>query len=229
MPNHVKNIAKFKDISNARFEEILKEINRSGKEIQGIEDDEFIFDFNTIIPMPKSLDIEDSSRGDIGYACYRAYLNDIKSKMKKSEKEEIKKKLMKEYNTDDDGFELGKTYYENVKNYGAKSWYQWSIDHWGTKWNSMESRVPDDGVISFETAWSTPENVIKEMAKKFNVGIEVNFADEDIGSNCGTYEYDKNGDLINEVDMSYHRIGEKRSQEFACEIWDEEYESEMEG
>ena len=222
MPNYVKNIVKFKDITWTRFKEILKEINGDG-------DEGFSFDFNTIIPMPKSLDVEDSSRGDKGYACYRAYVDKIKSKMKKSEKEEIKEKLIKEYEINEDEFDLGKIYYENVKNYGANTWYRWCLDNWGTKWNSMYSCVQGDGVISFETAWSTPENVIKEMAKKFSVGIEVNFADEDIGSNCGIYEYDKNGDLINEVDMNYSKVGEENARKFACEIWDEEFEYEMEG
>lgn len=225
MPNYVKNIVKFKDITWDRFKEILKEIN-------GKEDEGFSFDFNTIIPMPKSLDIEESSRGDKGYACYKAYLEEIERKMNETEKEEIKRKLMEEYGIDENTFELGKTYYENVKNYGATSWYDWCIEHWGTKWNSMNNYVQENGVISFETAWSTPENVIKEMATKFNVGIEVNFADEDIGYNCGIYEYNKDGELIDGANMNCDTVGEEKARKFACDIWDEEYEefeSEMEG
>lgn len=219
MPNYVKNIVKFKDITPTRFQEILKEINGDG-------DEGFSFDFNKIIPMPKSLDIEESSRGEKGYACYKAYLEEIESKMDKSEKEEIKARLMKEHDLEESDFELGKTYFENVQNYGATSWYQWSIDHWDTKWNSMYSCVQENGMISFETAWSTPEKVIKEMAKKFNVGIEVRFADEDIGYNCGIYEYNKDGELINETDMTCDRVGEENARKFACEIWGEEYETE---
>lgn len=215
MPNYVRNIVRFKDITWNRFKEILKEINGDG-------DVSFSFDFNKIIPMPKSLDIEESSRGEKGYACYKAYLEEIESKMEKSEREEIKARVMKEHNLEEGDFELGKTYFENVQNYGATSWYQWCIDHWGTKWNSMQSCVPEGGVISFETAWSTPENVIKEMAKKFNVGIEVTFADEDIGYNCGIYEYNKDGELINEINMNCDTVGEEKARKFACEIWDEE-------
>ena len=217
MPNYVRNIVKFKDITWNRFKEILKEINGDG-------DVSFSFDFNKIIPMPKSLDIEESSRGEKGYACYKAYLEEIESKMDKSEKEEIKARLMKEHKLEEGDFELGKTYFENVQNYGATSWYQWCIDHWDTKWNSMYSCVQENGVISFETAWSTPEKVIKEMAKKFNVGIEVDFADEDIGYNCGIYEYNKDGELINEINMNCDTVGEEKARKFACEIWDEEYE-----
>jgi len=52
----------------------------------------------------------------------------------------------------------------NVQEFGYPSWYEWSIDNWGTKWDISE--VPEemfelnnDGktvTFSFDTAWSPP-------------------------------------------------------------------------
>ena len=32
--------------------------------------------------------------------------------------------------------ELGKIALENIKLYGHKDWYDWSIENWGTKWDA---------------------------------------------------------------------------------------------
>lgn len=49
---------------------------------------------------------------------------------------------------------------EMVKKYGYKSWYDWNIAHWGTKWDlcdTMINRVDDNTVeIHCQTAWSPP-------------------------------------------------------------------------
>lgn len=50
---------------------------------------------------------------------------------------------------------------EMVKKYGYKSWYDWNIAHWGTKWDlcdTMINRVNDNTVeIHCQTAWSPPD------------------------------------------------------------------------
>ena len=60
---------------------------------------------------------------------------------------------------------------------------------WGTKWNACNpSANPDEGKASFDTAWSCPEGVLVELSKRFPEDIiEVVFADEDAGSNCGRF------------------------------------------
>lgn len=60
---------------------------------------------------------------------------------------------------------------------------------WGTKWNACEpAATPDEGKASFDTAWSCPQGVLVELSKRFpEDAIEVVFADEDIGSNCGRF------------------------------------------
>jgi hypothetical protein len=55
------------------------------------------------------------------------------------------------------------------------------------------------GVLVFETAWSTPRPVYGEMARRFpSVAIVVEYADEDIGSNCGTLTFE-GGELVSDV------------------------------
>lgn len=68
----------------------------------------------------------------------------------------------------------------------------WSIKHWGTKWNAYSQ--PDHrntaNTIYFQTAWSEVTNLIQKIAWIFpEVTIEYSFADEDLGSNCGVYQF----------------------------------------
>jgi len=60
---------------------------------------------------------------------------------------------------------------------------------WGTKWNACESSVSEDGTeASFDTAWSCPKPVLAALSKRFpDAELHITYADEDIGSNCGTY------------------------------------------
>jgi hypothetical protein len=47
-----------------------------------------------------------------------------------------------------------------VAKYGFKSWYDWNIKHWGTKWDLCEvsyTRTDDNTIVlSCQTAWSPP-------------------------------------------------------------------------
>lgn len=76
--------------------------------------------------------------------------------------------------------------------YDERGWYGWSLAHWGTKWNGYSTRItPIEGDLcrlEFQTAWSHPEPVIHALSRKFpNEEIKVEWADEDFGSNLGTY------------------------------------------
>jgi hypothetical protein len=72
---------------------------------------------------------------------------------------------------------------------GAVDWYQWSIEHWGTKWNAYDTAVSEDErVVRFDTAWSHPWPVIEALSKKWPTHVlEVAYADEDLGHNFGMY------------------------------------------
>lgn len=54
--------------------------------------------------------------------------------------------------------------------YEAADWYDWSINHWGTKWNvdGIEPTVePTELDYIFDTAWSPPTAVIERLAALF--------------------------------------------------------------
>ena len=57
--------------------------------------------------------------------------------------------------------------FRNERLYGAKDWYDWCIDNYGTKWGDCDIDVKDT-VITFETAWSPlRQEIIKKFAKDF--------------------------------------------------------------
>lgn len=108
--------------------------------------------------------------------------------------------------------DLGNVYINNILQYGADSWYDWCCENWGTKWNASDTYIIDDTEIEFSTAWSCPVNIFKELSKQFSgVEIAVDFADEDIGSNCGKITF-LNGEIEEYIDMDGNT-------DFALEIW----------
>ena len=123
-------------------------IDDSGEPIYEEKKIRHIFDFNSILPMPQEL--EGTS----------------------SPPREKDKKLT----------------IELKKKFGHGDWYSWREENWGTKWNTNPKWsscitekiiIPDDSISKikykdifkliyvFRTAWSPPEPVIKEAAKKF--------------------------------------------------------------
>ena len=74
------------------------------------------------------------------------------------------------------------------------NWYDWNCEHWGTKWDACHGEVYSR-FVEFDTAWSTPEPVIKALAKMIDDPVICVYADEDIGSNCGAYVCFPNGDV----------------------------------
>jgi len=54
---------------------------------------------------------------------------------------------------------------------GFLNWYDWSVENWGTKWNSYEfnwvEQRPEKLVFTFETAWSTPEPVLQKLVRMY--------------------------------------------------------------
>jgi len=67
--------------------------------------------------------------------------------------------------------------------------YNWCIKHWGTKWNAYDISYQYDDLY-FDTAWSTPLPIWAALSARFpEMELVIEFADEDIGSNCGILTY----------------------------------------
>jgi hypothetical protein len=104
--------------------------------------------------------------------------------------------------------------------YGENNWYDWSICNWGTKWNSYGyDWLPydaNDDRLTFATAWSAPHPVIQKLAEMYpELWIIHEWADEDIGYNCGRKTY-FNGIL----DSSYYPNYGKESYDFSAHVMD---------
>lgn len=65
----------------------------------------------------------------------------------------------------------------NLKECGFESWYDWSVEHWGTKWNSDSCNITKSG-MGFMTAWSPPCPVIIELAKKLQCDLRLIYIEE---------------------------------------------------
>lgn len=78
-----------------------------------------------------------------------------------------------------------------------KDWYNWRIDNWGVKWDICEAKIisSTDEIFdaTFNTAWSYPENWIKNCIKNYpELTIKIAFCEMGIGF-FGMKKYDKTG------------------------------------
>jgi hypothetical protein len=101
--------------------------------------------------------------------------------------------------------------------------------HWGTKWNACDASADvETGTAQFDTAWSCPEPVLVELSKKFpEDSIEITYADEDIGSNCGSFTL-KAGEVVSsDIADSYSKQSDEdkakwRAFAYAVKGWNPE-------
>lgn len=78
---------------------------------------------------------------------------------------------------------------ENMYKYGARDWYDWRVQNWGTKWDAAYSHIKGN-LMWFDTAWSTPVEFVETLSKRFpKVEIILEYADEDIGNNLGKFSF----------------------------------------
>lgn len=227
MPNHVRNIVRMEGI--ARLPLFTEEGGRKR------------FDFNKIIPMPESLNIESGSITDEAIIYYVTNKCTLPLQaIGESEKELVKKKinnrlygsswtnelfmraLERTYNASESKkeelYRKGQTYVSNIRNYGHATWYEWCYANWGTKWNAYENEQADEDTISFWTAWSNPEPIMLKLSEMYpDVIIEHWWADEDVGSNDGYRAY-KGGEII---DGDYCESCSSEAYEIYIKCWGE--------
>lgn len=212
MPNHIMNRLRLEGDQN-RIDELLKSVK--GKDS--------VLDFNRIIPMPESLNIEAGSRTDNGLKAYKdfVYVYTFAGIEKKDllnipkEKEEIFLRTRQDIRRDE--WELGKAAFQNEQKYGAATWYEWARENWGTKWSSYNAELGEDNTIMFNTAWSRAMPVIQKLAENFpDLYFEYCWADEDLGVNVGMAEFE-NGEVTFDEFYNAHSYD---AYELAADLWD---------
>lgn len=188
--------------SQERIDEILKAIKNDEKDIGSI-------DFDKIIPMPEELNL---TSGSIEYDAINAYLSAVNPSneqfegIPKMDQEKFNNLViemndqkyftkycanLKPQEISESGFkenliELGEKYVSNFQKYKSTTWYDWSINNRGSKWNAYDMQPLKDNTITFSTAWSMVMPVISKIAEMNpDIKIEYMWADEDIGANVG--------------------------------------------
>jgi hypothetical protein len=240
MPNHITNRLYVTANSAEELTDFLKSIGTK----------ESAIDFNKIVPMPQDLKgTEESSTTDDSICYYLIQTN----------QEELLNKIRR-FNYNDNRFDgkseeelaelykKGKKYVDNYKNYGSATWYRWSLNNWGTKWNAYDvslwvNETEDGAIITFDTAWSGVPDLIEKLAKKFpNIYFEYKFADEDFAQNTGYGDTDEEGNLyMNYPDgdsdeavelfiecKGYNKDDFYKDNEgkWHCKEWEDDYEDE---
>lgn len=185
-------------------------------------------DFNEITPMPQSLEIESGGMTDSGLKLYKEFIAECLFDRKETDVSKIsaddlakseKRFLEQRADIETDKWELGKTAWNNIQNYGFPTWYEWSINNWGTKWNaygySEDVDYSENENLHFQTAWSAPHPILMKLSVMYpDISFSHEWADEDIGANCGRRIY-RGG----ECTESYYPESEKDSIKFSCRVW----------
>lgn len=173
MPNHITNI-----------------VRASGKVLESMRNDEGFIDFNKVIPTPGILHDTEFHSGIVERAKMAVGMIGRDTL--------FVDKLVNEKASPEDVDNVIKSI-SCYKETGYFYWYDWNVANWGTKWNaySQEDYEKSDSQLAFETAWCYPEKVAKALSEKFpDEEITWIFADEDLGSNCGTIII-KGGEFLN--------------------------------
>lgn len=216
MPNHVTNVIRMQGITTLPL--FTK------------KDDQKLFDFNKLIPMPKSLNIDSGSvaeesiiyflteRGTIPLDCLEERKRDIidqtvtntfgGNEWAQNVFNRVMGRASKQKAYGSKIYTAGKIYVQNYLKYGCTTWYDWCIKNWGTKWNSYSNETLDENTIQFDTAWSRPEPILKKLAEMYpSLKIEHWWADEDIGYNTGHIVYENGeehgGSVVNRSHEAY--------------------------
>lgn len=70
-----------------------------------------------------------------------------------------------------------------IEEFGHRSWFDYCVDEWGTKWEAKIDSFEQDGdsvTVYFDTAWSPPEGIYKTM-EAAGIKVEATYAEQGIG------------------------------------------------
>ena len=164
-------------------------------------------DFNAVIPMPPELHVE--AHAGIESAAQRAlldfpaqhYIPDVRAAFDSGNfgsladnlhlQNMMNTKITPPPLTFKDGeWRMFIALLENKRKHGHYSWYSWSIDNWGTKWNAYKVKRQNAQLLEFQTAWSAPFPVVTALSfKSPGDRLTLEYADEDYGSNFGIVQF----------------------------------------
>lgn len=189
MPNWITNRVTLHNADQKEIDKVIDFLRSKDSEL----------DFNNIISMPEELkNTTAGSKADYAWAYYHArelggfaeidkMLNYawVKREGIKT-RDELLEYLLGEMT---DIYEYGKELHRLDELYGCHDWYEWSLEHWGVKWNACDARR-DGNIIIFETPWEGVPRLMLMVSEKFpQVVMDYEFADEDFGYNTARYTF----------------------------------------
>ncbi|MBR8471961.1 MULTISPECIES: hypothetical protein [Burkholderia] len=123
----------------------------------------------------------------------------------------------------DESFEQFIQMLRNFRKVGFLHSMDFARAKWGTKWNACDSSADiEAGTAEFDTAWSCPVPIFEALSRKFPEDvITVTYADEDIGSNCGTFRMRNGEEISSEIAPSWRDMTDAERAKwkaFACEV-----------
>lgn len=175
MPNYVKTVIKFSNLTKDDIDIILQLITTPITTTDPTEKIEYYgIDFNKIIPEPTTIE-----------EC----------------PEDCRVKSVKEAHISED------------ETRPWFNWYDWHCTYWGTKWNAYDcyTLIGKSWIkFVFSTAWNVASPVIHRL-DLLGYDMNIKFADEDLGSNCGEMTYSRRTGWTTFCD---------KSRTFAKNLWD---------
>jgi hypothetical protein len=127
--------------------------------LETIRGENGVLDFNSIIPMPELLKNTGSGACTIDGQSVKSWY--IVERADYANKKPEKTRLF----TADEEAQLAEI--------GHRSWYDWSIANWGTKWNACDPEIDQHAKektsvrITYSTAWSEPLPILKKLIDLF--------------------------------------------------------------
>lgn len=104
---------------------------------------------------------------------------------------------------------------ENKRLYGAKDWYDWSINNWGTKWDCSSTIVNEltENIlkVNFNTAWSPPISWFEKVIPMYPQLEFTLIFDEEGDSFCGKLT-GINGEIVEIEDDEPYYIDEDENE-----------------
>jgi hypothetical protein len=171
-------------------------------------------DFDKIIPAPAILEETDSgSAADLGAYLLKVLAGEINydpsydQKVERAEGEDAFSAIKRFLEQHPAHQHYGQLQLQCFKETGFKDWYDWRIEHWGTKWGPCDGdleRVETDNDVSLleltmDTAWSSPEPIFKKLAELFpKIEFQIICFDEGWGfAGEGSYNDPNTSDGLN--------------------------------
>lgn len=177
MPNHYTNVLRITAYKHEKAPAgLVAEI------LDAIKGLDTAIDFERIVPMPPELRITSGSVTNNAQALYDARAAEtIMGYPWACEKALTTLTALRAYLREqylqhpEEGFATLDDYAarvrSNIEKHGAVCWYEWAVQHWGTKWNAYTvtggMTGDNEAVLHFETAWAPPLPVIDALAARY--------------------------------------------------------------